>query len=50
MKMVAVVADDADGLLAAMLQRVKSERRRRRRIGVIADAENATLFVKMIVR
>ena len=49
MEMVAVEADDARRLLAAMLERVQAERGERRGIGMVEDAEDAALLVQPVL-
>ena len=44
----AVIADDAGGFLAAMLQGVQPQRGQCRRVGMAVDPENATFFVEMV--
>ena len=48
-ELLAVIGDDADRLLAAMLQRMKSERRQRSRFGVSVDSEHTAFLMEMIV-
>ena len=45
----AVEADDAGRFLAAMLERMQSERRQRRGIGMVEDAEDAALLVQPVL-
>ena len=47
-ELLAVIGDDPGSLLAAMLQRVQTERRQRRGVGVAIDPEYAAFFVEMI--
>ena len=49
MEMGAVEADDAGGLLAAMLERVQAERGQRRGIGMVEDAEDAAFLVQPVL-
>jgi hypothetical protein len=44
----AVESDDAGGLLAAMLQRMQPERGNGGGVGVIENAEDATLFAQSV--
>ena len=48
-EVVAVEADDARRFLAAMLERMQAERRQRRGIGMVEDAEDAALLVQPIL-
>ena len=45
---VAVEGDDPRRFLPAMLQRVQAERRERRRVGVIPDAEHAAFLARLV--
>ena len=45
----AVIADDAGGLLPAVLQRVQAERGYGRRIDDVPDAEDAALLVQRVI-
>ena len=49
MEMVPVEADDAGRFLAAMLKGVQAERRQRRGIGMIDDAEDAARLVQPVL-
>ena len=49
MKVVPVEADDAGGFLAAMLERMQTERGQGRGIGMIEDAEDAALLVQPVL-
>src|SRR5258705_8767775 len=48
-KALAVVGDDAGGFLAAMLERMQSERRNRRGIGVAEHAKHAALLTQPVI-
>ena len=43
------IGDDADGLLAAMLERVQAERAERRGLFGTVDADHAALFLELVV-
>src|SRR6516165_7266676 len=47
-ELLAVIGDDSGRLLAAMLQRVQTERRQRRRIGMAIHSEDAAFFVEVV--
>jgi hypothetical protein len=49
MEMMAVEADDASGLLAAMLERMQAECGQGCGVGMIEDAEDAALLVQPIL-
>jgi hypothetical protein len=49
MEMMAVEADDAGGLLAAMLERMQTEGGQGRGVGMIEDAEDAALLVQPVL-
>jgi hypothetical protein len=48
-KMLSIEADDAGGLLAAMLKRVQAECRQRGGVGMIEDPEDAALLVQLLL-
>ena len=48
-ELLSVEGDDAGRLLAAVLQRVQPERGQRRRLRVPPNAEDAALFVELVV-
>src|SRR5690242_2071003 len=47
-ELLAIIGNDAGGLLATMLQRVQTERHQSRRVRMAKDSEHAALFMKVI--